>query len=109
MGYYMGVSGAKSKKYFGGGKFFGYLEDEDYFKTESYKFIKSIEPEIAENINILWLCPTLVLTANEFLQFMIALTEDLRRFTGLSLSQYFSDYAIYDFIRTDEFKIIEWG
>lgn len=105
----MSVKGVKSKKYYLGGRFFGYIDDKDYHRTASYEFIKSIEPEMVEVINIAWLCPTLVLTANQFLQFMIALTEDLRRFKGQSLSQYFADYDIYNFIRTDEMKVIEWG
>lgn len=70
-----------------GGKFFGYLSDEEFRSCRSVQFLAQIDPEDIELLNIGWSCYSFVLTKCDALKFLKLYAADVRRIKGKEFSK----------------------
>ena len=61
-----------------GGKFFGYLENEEFDDCASYKYLAAIK-EDADMLNVFWSCYGFTLTKPEAVKFLSLYAYDLKR------------------------------
>lgn len=67
-----------------GGKFFGYLDDEDFESCLSYQFLKRILGEDAELLNVWWSCYSFELKLTDAIIFLNLYRRDFYRIEGRS-------------------------
>ena len=65
-----------------GGKFFGYLYDEDFKSCLSYQFLEGILGEDAELLNVWWSCYSFTLKLGDAITFLNLYSEDYERLIG---------------------------
>lgn len=65
-----------------GGKFFGYLDNEDFESCLSYQFLKRILGEDAELLNVWWSCYSFELKLTDAIIFLNMYRRDFYRIEG---------------------------
>lgn len=68
-----------------GGKFFGYLDDDEFAKCESVKYLKTVpyyDVDDLEMLNVWWSCYRFYLLRNEAIKFLTYLREDVLLIKG---------------------------
>lgn len=82
MGYYLDMKVKGELKFADlGGKFFGYLEEEEYLKCHSAKFLACVcGQELYDLLNVWWSCPTFALNSYATEVFLNFYRGDLLKF-----------------------------
>lgn len=109
MGYYLEMENKRENKRFNdlGGKFFGYLEDEEYKECVSAKFVAAIDIETYAMLNVFWACVSFELNSIAAELFLKLYREDVLRFKQnpdlVSL-----DKAI-EYVRTEPYQYFKFS
>ena len=84
MGYYLNINKPDlgSDGVCLGGKFFGYLYDEDFKSCLSYQFLARILGEDAELLNVWWSCYSFTLKLGDAITFLNLYQDDFEQIDG---------------------------
>lgn len=108
MGYYLDMKTKENRRFNDlGGKFFGYLEDEEFKDCVSAKFVAAIDIETYELLNVFWACVSFELNSIGAELFLKLYREDVLRFKKnpdlVSL-----DESI-EYVRSEPYQIYEFS
>lgn len=116
MGYYMNVMCKDNLKLrTNGGKLYGYLEDVEFAKLLSVKYLISEgiwDKDKVWELNIHYGCPEIELTAHQFVIFMYKYVQDkleIKRPVSLADIEFYFDENIWKVIYSHSDKIIHWS
>lgn len=108
MGYYLNIDKPDlgSLSVCLGGKFFGYLDDEDFESCLSYQFLKRIFGEDAELLNVWWSCYSFELKLTDAIKFLSLYRKDFERIDG----RYASDVeAVIHILHNLAPEVVQFG
>lgn len=85
MGYRLDASCDSLKTYLYGTKLYGYLNDEDFKKLKSAKYLGQVlyDNNLESRFNVFWLCPSCDLSASQFRTFMRLYIADKEEISGI--------------------------